>query len=390
MDDSSQDKKPEGSGPADATRPLESEPDAPASLRGTGQPGVEPAKMTSDELPDPAKSLATQLYKWLRSRLGERWAYVVFVTAAIVVYFAIPHLSHLESLGTYIISGISEHLPLPQADPNTFTVAIVHLDNDESRQIERDIVEGLREVKGIDVRDFNRPAISDSDVKAGHELAHKYLEESGAQVLIWGKVITAPGKSVPKLYWTVSGNTRTAKESGRYPLTEDLSLPPIFVSDLANVLRLLVVTQSVGFSTQEGHFVADQLTPFIQDVQRLLGATEVQGWSAEDVAQVRFVLADALVTFGEQSGKTEPLQEAVATYYAALQQYTRERVPLDWAMTQNNLGSALRNLGEREHDSNKLCDALQAHINAWQVMGAAPHYAAMALAGARGGRRDAH
>jgi hypothetical protein len=29
----------------------------------------------------------------------------------------------------------------------------------------------------------------------------------------------------------------------------------------------------------------------------------------------------------------------------ALQEYTRERVPLEWAMTQNNLGNALRTLG---------------------------------------------
>jgi tetratricopeptide (TPR) repeat protein len=38
---------------------------------------------------------------------------------------------------------------------------------------------------------------------------------------------------------------------------------------------------------------------------------------------------------------TERLEEAVAAYQAALQEYTRERVPLDWAMTQDNLGSAL-------------------------------------------------
>jgi hypothetical protein len=39
----------------------------------------------------------------------------------------------------------------------------------------------------------------------------------------------------------------------------------------------------------------------------------------------------------------------VVAYRAALEERTRERVPLDWAMTQNNLGSALRSLGEREH-----------------------------------------
>jgi hypothetical protein len=35
------------------------------------------------------------------------------------------------------------------------------------------------------------------------------------------------------------------------------------------------------------------------------------------------------------------LEEAVTAYREALQERTREQVPLDWAMTQNNLGNAL-------------------------------------------------
>jgi Tetratricopeptide repeat len=38
---------------------------------------------------------------------------------------------------------------------------------------------------------------------------------------------------------------------------------------------------------------------------------------------------------------TARLDEAVAAYRAALEERTRERVPLQWAMTQNNLGNAL-------------------------------------------------
>jgi hypothetical protein len=46
------------------------------------------------------------------------------------------------------------------------------------------------------------------------------------------------------------------------------------------------------------------------------------------------------------------LEEAVAAYRAALEERTRERVPLDWAMTQNNLGVALTKdtRGTRERD----------------------------------------
>ena len=38
----------------------------------------------------------------------------------------------------------------------------------------------------------------------------------------------------------------------------------------------------------------------------------------------------------------------------------RERVPLDWAMTQNNLGIALLRLGERESGTAKLEEAVAA------------------------------
>ena len=48
---------------------------------------------------------------------------------------------------------------------------------------------------------------------------------------------------------------------------------------------------------------------------------------------------------GERESGTARLEEAVAAYRAALEERTRERVPLDWATTQNNLGTALSTLG---------------------------------------------
>jgi hypothetical protein len=50
----------------------------------------------------------------------------------------------------------------------------------------------------------------------------------------------------------------------------------------------------------------------------------------------------------------------VAAYRAALAKYTRERVPLDWAMTQNNLGNALSTLGEWEAGTARLEEAVAA------------------------------
>ncbi len=49
---------------------------------------------------------------------------------------------------------------------------------------------------------------------------------------------------------------------------------------------------------------------------------------------------------------------------------TRERVPLDWAMTQNNLGTALQTLGEREDGTQRLEEAVAAFRAALEVMDA--------------------
>src|SRR5215210_6163785 len=52
-------------------------------------------------------------------------------------------------------------------------------------------------------------------------------------------------------------------------------------------------------------------------------------------------LGDALRRLGERESGMARLEEAVEAYRAALTERTRERVPLQWAMTQNNLGNAL-------------------------------------------------
>ncbi len=44
-------------------------------------------------------------------------------------------------------------------------------------------------------------------------------------------------------------------------------------------------------------------------------------------------LGAALTRLGERESGTGKLEEAVAAYREALKERTRERVPLDWAMT---------------------------------------------------------
>jgi tetratricopeptide (TPR) repeat protein len=82
-------------------------------------------------------------------------------------------------------------------------------------------------------------------------------------------------------------------------------------------------------------------------------------------------LGNALWTLGERESGTARLEEAVSAYRAALEEWTRERAPLDWAMTQNNLGSALEALGERESGTARLEEAVVAYDGALAIFVAA-------------------
>ncbi len=54
---------------------------------------------------------------------------------------------------------------------------------------------------------------------------------------------------------------------------------------------------------------------------------------------------------GERESGTARLEEAVAAYRAALQENTREQVPLDWAESFGNQGVALMLIADRNNDA---------------------------------------
>jgi hypothetical protein len=89
---------------------------------------------------------------------------------------------------------------------------------------------------------------------------------------------------------------------------------------------------------------------------------------ALDWAMTQNNLGNALLTLGQRESETERLEQAVAAFRAALEEWTRERVPHHWAMTQNNLGTALSELGQRESGTQQLENAVaafQAALKEW-------------------------
>jgi tetratricopeptide (TPR) repeat protein len=78
----------------------------------------------------------------------------------------------------------------------------------------------------------------------------------------------------------------------------------------------------------------------------------------------RWAYARALYEYGKDRGVNRALEQAIEAWRSLAQQLPRERVPLQWATTQNNLGNALLTLGERESGTAHLEEAVEAYRNA--------------------------
>lgn len=290
------------------------------------------------ETKEPAPDLSDLLKELIYKKLGIP-GLCILVLLGILFYI----WSHWNEVKTWPgVARVVEFLSrkkIPAADPERFSVIVARLDHDPNRDRERLIIELLKEFTGVQIRPLDqfilKDDVTEEGEKKGHEKARVFLKENNASVLIWGTVLNDNGKTIPKLYLTASYGEPL---SGQYrPLGEtEFRLPEVFWEDLTQILQLVIAKLDADFRVNQGRYVSDELSPFISRVRTLLKkSTNYKGWNDDSRSSVRMVLADALTVLGEQSGKRVPLEEAFSAYREALRERTRERVPLNWATTQN-------------------------------------------------------
>jgi tetratricopeptide (TPR) repeat protein len=102
----------------------------------------------------------------------------------------------------------------------------------------------------------------------------------------------------------------------------------------------------------------DALLSAIERFKQVVDLTTRERMSL-DWAEAQNNLGLVQMTLGKRV-KGRGLEAAVVAFREALKERTRERVPLAWADTQNNLGLALMSLGERENGTAQLEEAVAA------------------------------
>ncbi len=137
--------------------------------KSTNQRSAPPVNSSSESVPDIEKVIKDWIWQRVIEKIGQRQA----IIGLVLLFLCGMIWKFYEPVDTLISKSetiISEHQPLPRANPNVFTVALVPLDNDQNGpngkpEMESDIVDALRPVQGIAILKFNRPSISDDDVE---------------------------------------------------------------------------------------------------------------------------------------------------------------------------------------------------------------------------------
>jgi tetratricopeptide (TPR) repeat protein len=246
---------------------------------------------------------------------------------------------------------------IPTADPTRFSIGVAHLYGDQSGYPhEQLIMEALREAQGIQVLRFDRlievqASQPEGGERAGHEQAQKYLSESGADVLVWGTVLSSGGQTVFKLYLT----SNQAKAQGRFLPTADLALPESFWTRAKTILAFLIVAYQNQYN--EGLSVANQLTSQMEKITSLLNSTD-RNWEPEFRLLLRVHLAGSSAISAEQSGDNSGLENSRDLYQKLLSEVSRDSHPTLWAFLQNNLGLVFMQLAFRSGEVRKLEQAV--------------------------------
>ena len=257
-----------------------------------------------------------------------------------------------------------------------FTVLLARLDRDPDGSLTGYVDRALSELNGIDVHltcqtlKLKDVGLQRSAHAAAEETAKQWLRQGNGDLLVWGEV--SKDEDEKRLFLLRFVRDDELREPNGGAMTrgqvvgfseykiQGSRLDTEFSEELKAQLHAVVLSQINPVTEKAGNYLVELLNPVTNKLKELRDAG-LDRFNSGQRGAILFALATALTVSGGQSGEMDQMEEAVTAYRAALEEYSRDRVPLDWAATQNNLGNALQRLGERERDPARLEEAVAAY-----------------------------
>jgi tetratricopeptide (TPR) repeat protein len=280
--------------------------------------------------------------------------------AALLLVFAVYQFGWPPLWRTYL------RWRVPSATPGRINVLLARLYQEKGDRLRETVREAIDKQLGEAVEVILWPEalrIGDgrttvANTKARSK-AQKWLKAKSCDLLVWGRV--KDKKTIALRFTPCEGSDSDMRSYGL--TSETLELPVGFVSDLAAAIAARVVAEAARAVHMSGHYLVPLMRASAERFELIIKKLN-PNFDADTRVSLLHSYALVREAIGGQAGSNGDLLQAIATYQAALREWTRERVPLQWAMTQNNLGNALARLGERESGTTRLEEAVAAYREA--------------------------
>ena len=295
----------------------------------------------------------SRLLKWLGSIV------TIVITTLIASWLTEP--PHGADLSWERVNLTLDNITRNEAPTqDKFRIVLTWLEDDRSGDDTRTVeqaFEGIGRVKLVrSARIVAASGAADEWRPAMQEEALEVLKDWHADLLIAGRVKKS-GDVLSLWFIPRWGEGTLNRQEGPYRL-EDITLGGDFHNDLQTQL-VAVALAGVTPLFPSWLYPRQELENATRKLAKLLDGNTINRVGQR--ATLYRALGDGLHSLGKHSIGTKRLTQAIAAYRKALEGYTPEHSPLEWAATQNNLGNALASLGKRNRQAEHLHEALKTY-----------------------------
>ena len=266
-----------------------------------------------------------------------------------------------------VMLSIQNFLRTPaQGAGDRFRIVLCWLENDPDGDNTAHVEEAFASVEGATlVRSARIVRASGAAVdwrEAMQRDARSVLDDWNADLAVVG-LVKQSGEALSLWFVPRSGEGSLGRGDNPYEL-DRATLGPDFHEDLGAELTAvaLVAVAPLADAATRGQVLDRGLREAIEKLTALLSRPTAIKPALR--ARLQLSCGSALQILGARERGTERLEQAVAWYQDALEEYPRERAPLDWALTQHRLGNALQLLGARERGTERLEQAVATYHGA--------------------------
>ncbi len=279
---------------------------------------------------------------------------------------------------------VSDPQSLQRADQVLFRILVARIEGDEDGTLTRNIRASLRtapdngegQPRSLSILPLTAPlTLADGGLEqamADRALAcgRSWLREARGDLLIWGD---RAGDGMVRLRFLASDALNALPSETVYTLTgagtqagQGLTLPIDFDLDLSDAVAAVAIARLAPGWQADGRYMADILEPLAVRFRAL--ARSGDRLRPEARAEIRYHYAGTTILLGQQLDAATWYEETLWAATAVTEEWTKARLPDQWAGTQNILGAALSGLGELTSNTLLLNEALAAYRRALTVI----------------------